>query len=322
MKPLDLCPVMLFSGKGGVGKTTLAAATAVRLARSGSRVLVVSTDPAHSLSDAFDQPLGPTPRELEPGLEAMEVDASAMFTAALDEPPSEAMGSTLKRLMDMASQTPGVDEFAAIEVLLNAAEHAQHDVVILDTAPTGHTLRLLALPELLDGWLGTLLSLKDQFARASRLLRKLIPGGKASTAALQDGLSGSRDRVSKLRTLLQDPERAQIFLVTIPEAMSVLETLRTLQLLHEQRLPVGSVIVNQMQPEPTVSSLSGEQSVCSHCLRRRAIHERSLNDLQAGLGSVPMRVLESLSTEVRGADALANIARLLWQSNSNEQPSA
>jgi arsenite-transporting ATPase len=171
----DVCPVMLFSGKGGVGKTTLAAATAVRLAQGGSRVLVVSTDPAHSLSDVFDVQLGAEPVRIGPNLEAMEVDAEGMFLGSGPSEQEAAESPTLARLVKMASETPGVDEFGAIEVLLRALEDEHHDVVILDTAPTGHTLRLLMLPELLDGWLGTLLQLREQIGRAGRLLRRLLP---------------------------------------------------------------------------------------------------------------------------------------------------
>lgn len=304
----DLCPVMLFSGKGGVGKTTLAAATAVRLARAGSRVLIVSTDPAHSLSDVFDYGLGPEPRRVMPNLDAMEIDARGMFAAAIPgdaaEGDDEGGSGTMARLMRMASQTPGVDEFGAIEVLLSAVEQAQHDVVILDTAPTGHTLRLLMLPELLDGWLGTLLSLRSQIARAGRLLRRFLPGGaKDDAAKLEEGLLASRERMTGLRELLTDPDRAQIFLVTIPEAMGVLETLRTLELLNKQGLPVGSIMVNQMQPK---------SDSCVHCQRRRAIHERELAELRVRVGNVPVKVIEALSVEVRGCNELEQLSERVW----------
>lgn len=299
---------MLFSGKGGVGKTTLAAATAVRLVRGGSRVLIVSTDPAHSLSDVFDYTLGPKPRQVMPGLDAVEIDAKGMFSEAIPgaalEDESSATG-TVAKLMQMASQTPGVDEFGAIEVLMSAVEQAQHDVVILDTAPTGHTLRLLMLPELLDGWLGTLLSLRSHIARAGRLLRRLLPRAPSKDEAeqLEQGLLQSRDRMTQLRQLLQDPERAQIFLVTIPEAMGVLETLRTLELLRKQQLPVGAIMVNQLQPD------SGD---CVHCQRRRAIHQRELRELLTRVGDAPVRMIESCSHEIRGCAALGDLAEIVW----------
>jgi len=299
----DLCPVMLFSGKGGVGKTTLAAATAVRLASLGSRVLVMSTDPAHSLSDVFDLQLGPHPLRIMAGLDAMEVDAKGMFSEAIHQ-SSVGEASKLGELMSMMSETPGVDEFGAIEVLLQAIENAQHDVVIIDTAPTGHTLRLLMLPELMDGWLGKLLEMKARIARAGKFLRRFLPGGRPIDADdLEHGLSGGRQRISNLRELLMDPERAQIILVSIPEAMSVLETQRTLELLSGHGLPVAAVVVNQLQPE-------GE--ACPHCSRRREIHVRELEHMRRVAGGVPVRIVESFPWEIRGLASLLELGRVLW----------
>ena len=305
----ELCPVMLFSGKGGVGKTTLAGATAVRLARMGSRVLVISTDPAHSLSDVFDMPLGPRPRRLAEGLDAMEVDARGMFDEALDDAEGP-KSSTLRDILKLASETPGVDEFGAIEVLIQAMEQADHDVVILDTAPTGHTLRLLMVPQLLDSWFGKLLEMKTRLARAGRLVRRLIPGeGRAPDAEqIKQGLEGGRQRISSLKEVLSDPDRAQIILVTIPEAMSILETQRTLERLARGGLPVATVVINQLQPH------SGS---CEHCDRRREIHLEQQQRMHELAGEVPVRVVESLPRQIRGLEALAQMGEILWGEGSS-----
>lgn len=298
----DLCPVMLFSGKGGVGKTTLAAATAVRLARSGSKVLLMSSDPAHSLSDVFDIQLGANPLRILDGLDVMEVDAKAMFAGAFSD-AAQSMGG-FGKLAKMASDTPGIDEFGAIEVLMQALESAVHDVVIMDTAPTGHTLRLLMLPELLDGWFGTLMELRGKIARAGKLLRRVFPGSKTEDDFdMTAELNGGRDRVLRLRNLLTDGDKAQIILVTIPEAMSVLETSRTLEMLGKSSMPVGTVLVNQVQPK------SGD---CDHCNRRWKIHQRELEEMRRRAGGVPVRVVESLPWELRGFDALEKVGNLAW----------
>jgi len=304
-RPNDLCPVMLFSGKGGVGKTTLAAATAVRLARLGSTVLAMSTDPAHSLSDALAVPLSSRPVRVMPGFDAMEIDARGMFSDAIDQGMGGKKGSSLADMMRLVSQTPGVDEFGAIEMLMEIMERAQHDVVILDTAPTGHTLRLLMLPELLDSWLGKLLEMKARIARIGRLFRRLFPGegGVASEALLDQGLQGGRQRIGGLRQVLTDPDRSQIVLVTIPEAMSVAETERTLNLLQGHGMPVATVVVNQLQPE---------SPDCLHCMRRREIHLAELERMRRIAGSVPVKVVESLAWEVRGLRGLEQMGELLW----------
>ena len=293
---------MLFSGKGGVGKTTLAAATAVKLARAGSRVLILSTDPAHNLSDVLGMTLGPQPRPVAPNLDAMEVDAKGMF----DEMIEQTEGGALNSLMKTVSDTPGIDEFGAIEVLLQVLESAAHDVVIVDTAPTGHTLRLLMVPELLDGWFGTLLQLRHRIAKAGRLLRKLWPGAKAvEEADLEQGLTGGRERINVLREQLTDASRSQIILVSIPEAMSVMETTRTIESLDGHGMAVGTVVVNQMQPEKTD---------CTHCAQRRKIHLAELKKLEQRAGKVPIRIVETLPQEIKGCDDLAQVGELLWGS--------
>ncbi len=300
----NLCPVMLFSGKGGVGKTTLAAATSVRLAALGSRVLVMSTDPAHSLSDVFDVQLGPRPRTILPGLDAMEVDAKGLFSEAIGRSDGGKESSTMGDLLRMVSETPGVDEFGAIEVLMQAIEDPHHDVVILDTAPTGHTLRLLMLPELMDSWFGKLIEMKARIARAGRFLRRLFPGAKGADAAdLGRELEGGRERIGGLRGLLTDADRAQIVLVTIPEAMGVLETERTLKMLEGHGLPVGTIVVNQLQPE---------NASCPHCERRRRIHLGELEHMRTVAGAVPVRVIETLPWVVRGSEKLLELGAQLW----------
>jgi arsenite/tail-anchored protein-transporting ATPase len=306
----DLCPVMLFSGKGGVGKTTLAAATAVRLARLGSRVLIMSTDPAHSLADVFDVKLGSRPIPLAPNLDAMEVDAKGLFRDAIDEGAGES--GTIADLLRMVSETPGVDEFGAIEVLLQAIQDPAHDVVILDTAPTGHTLRLLMLPELMDSWIGKLMEMKQRLARAGRFLRRLIPGGKSPDAAeISRGLQSGKERMGGLREMLTDPNKSQIVLVTIPEAMGVLETVRTMKMLDGHGMPIGTVVVNQLQPE---------SPGCLHCQRRRQIHLRELDEMRRLAGPVPIRVLETLPWEVRGLQALHDFGERLWGQPAETKP--
>ena len=302
----DLCPVMLFSGKGGVGKTTLAAATAVRLARLGSRVLVMSTDPAHSLSDAFNLPLDGHPRTLESGLDAMEVDAKGMFSEAVRQMEGQGgVPGPMRDMLRMVSETPGVDEFGAIEVLLQAMENAEHDVVILDTAPTGHTLKLLTVPALMDSWFGKLMEMRRGIAKAGRLLRRLIPGAEASPdpEAFGKELEGGRQRIGSLKDVLTDPDRAQILLVTIPEALGIEETRRTLARLAEGGMPVGTVVVNQLQPD---------SPGCRHCQRRRETHLGELERMRRLAGHTPVRVVESLPDPIRGLDDLALMGELLW----------
>jgi len=302
-----------FSGKGGVGKTTLAAATAVHLARSGLKVLITSTDPAHSLSDVFDRDIGHQGAHIEENLHALEVDSSKRWAEATVT-PDDPSGVGRKRgrveramtdAMKMLGDAPGVDEFISLELLLETMTSDVYDTVVFDTAPTGHTLRLLLLPEMLDGWLGRMLSVRKQLSRVGSVLKRLLPGGSAGEEPdLGANLMDARDRILQARDLITDTERTLFALVTIPEAMSVLETSRTMQQLGEHGIPVSVVIGNQVQPT---------SDTCEHCQSRRTIHEREMEHLAQVCGEVPLRLVESKPYVIRGPDALAKLGRELWR---------
>ncbi|MDY0003514.1 MAG: ArsA family ATPase [Polyangia bacterium] len=303
-----------FSGKGGVGKTTLAAATAVHLARKGLRVLITSTDPAHSLSDVFEQQIGHHGADLAPGLRGLELDSSARWaeaTVLAEEPELAAprrrgrVERALTDAMKMMGDAPGVDEFISLELLLETMTSDAFDTVVFDTAPTGHTLRLLLLPEMLDGWLGRVLTIKSQLSRMGRVFRKLLPQGRDGQDApdIGEGLMSARERISRARELISNPDRTLFALVTIPEAMSVLETARTMKQLSEHHIPVGAIIANQIQPH---------SDTCPHCRLRREIHVKELEHLVSVSGGTPLRVVESKPRVIRGVVALAELGSELW----------
>lgn len=311
-----------FSGKGGVGKTTLASATAVHLARSGMRVLISSTDPAHSLSDVFRRPIGHRGVDIEPNLRALEMDSAARWgeaTKTLEDASSAPTGSaggrrsegkrgesrlskTLSDVMGAMGEAPGVDEFMSLEILLETMASRDYDTVIFDTAPTGHALRLLLLPEMLDGWVGKLLTLREGIGRMSRAVKRFL-GGQGDPQDLGEGLAEARSRIAMAKSILTDDERTLFALVTIPEAMSVLESTRTMERLQQHRIPLGVVIVNGVQP------LS---EGCEFCQARHEIHKRELACLKEKVSSVPMRVVDTHPYVIRGVEALAKLGAEVW----------
>jgi len=310
----DTPRVLFFSGKGGVGKTTLAGTASVRLAGRGSRVLVASTDPAHSLSDLFDRPIGSRNMPVMPGVEAVEVDAPATVDHMLEGlgPLSESSGvAAAADLLKLASHSPGVDEIVSLDLLLRLVEQPTHDAVVLDTAPTGHTLRLLALPELMDRYFGRLLKWRGQFSKLSRRLRKLMRMPKEEeldAEELGEELSGARGRMRRLGDLMRDPRRCSLVLVTIPEAMSVLETMRTLEILRSQSMAVSAVAVNMIQPV---------QPDCPFCTSRRQAQLLQLDRIRQLVGEVPLILVEHEMEEPRGPVALARLAERVWKDNEN-----
>ena len=296
-----------FSGKGGVGKTTLAAATAVHLARAGRKVLITSTDPAHSLSDVFDRQIGHQGADILPGLRALEIDSTARWTEATNLPDDRKPKKIEKALSDamrMLGEAPGVDEFISLDLLVETMSTDLFDEVVFDTAPTGHTLRLLLLPKMLDGWIGRMIALRGFFSRFGRAIRRLIPRSERQDMPdMSENLKSARERMVEVRELIKDPGRTRFALVTIPEAMSVFETQRTMQQLQDNNIPVGVIIANMIQPD---------SDTCDHCKLRHQIHTRELENLAGLVDTIPLVKVASKSTVVRGPGALETLGRELW----------
>ena len=241
--------LLLFGGKGGVGKTTLAAATALRLAADGRRVLLLSADPAHSLADCLDLPLGPEPMEVAPNLRAMELDSEAELQELQEqyEKELEAFLEALSANMDLAFDRevmeriidlspPGLDELMAV---LRATELIQQDpdlLLVLDAAPTGHLLRLLETPELVAGWIKAFFRLFLKYKTVFRLPR------------LAQRLVRLDKELKALRALLADPAQASLYAVAIPTHMGLLETADLLAACRRLGLSAPVLYVNLCTP--------------------------------------------------------------------------
>jgi len=313
-----------FSGKGGVGKTTLASATAVHLARSGMKVLISSTDPAHSLSDVFDHPIGHDGVEIEKNLHALEVDSSlrwrentsrihesqttgkgnrkGMNTDAGDKKKGSKWQRTFTDMMGALGEAPGVDEFMSMEILLETMASGEYDTIIFDTAPTGHALRLLLLPEMLDGWVGKFLAFREGLGKMGRAVKRIF-GGDGASVDIGESLNEARFMINEAKQILTDKERTLFALVTIPEAMSVLESARTMNQLEKHRIPLGVILVNGVQPE---------SDGCEFCKSRREIHKAELSRMRNIAGEVPLRVVYAQPRVIRGVDALAELGGSVW----------
>jgi arsenite-transporting ATPase len=316
--------LLLFGGKGGVGKTTTSCATAVWLADAGLKVLLVSSDPAHSTSDSLDVQLGTTPTEVDgvPGLFGLEMDPEAKLSnllpkvgEAMNKMGSGGIGGmgglgmmldpTAKdELDDLKSDIktadmilPGLDEALAFDELLKHMENPTWDVVVFDTAPTGHTLRFLSLPELIEAWSGRLLRLM----RVSGGLRSMLFGRKESEA-MKEELERFRRRVLHVRRVLSDPLTSSFTLVTIPERMGVNETLRAHESLVDYQLPIGGCLVNRITPEFDHPFLQ----------QRREQELGRIAELEEALEGVNVGRLELADQEIVGVDALRLVGQLLY----------
>jgi len=245
-----------FGGKGGVGKTTLAAAFATLLAERGEKTLLVSTDPAHSTSDVLGAKLSGDPTGLEENLWAVEIDAAADAAAYVERVKEDAKGSVspevlpaVRQHLELAKSSPGTEESALFDrfVDLIALCPEQYDRIVFDTAPTGHTLRLLTLPALLTAWVEGMVRQREKVAGMERMLRNLAGKEGSDDDPILNRLRGRRDRFHHARhRLLED---TKFYLVLIPERLPIEETARALETLKQAEVHVGALIVNRVLPQ-------------------------------------------------------------------------
>ncbi len=251
-EPADQSQILLFTGKGGVGKTTAAAATAALAAERGLKTLVLSTDAAHSLSDTLAVEAGAEPAECAAGLFVQQVDAEARLSQAWSEIQQylmDALESTgLDRLQaEELTVLPGAEEVLALLELRDQAQSGRWDVVVVDCAPTAETLRLLALPEALDWYLSRLYPLERRVVRA---LRPVL----GSAVGLELPRQSVLEAAERLHVSLMDVQRmlrsrnASVRLVLTPESVVVAEARRTLTSLSLYGFRVDGVIANRVFP--------------------------------------------------------------------------
>jgi arsenite-transporting ATPase len=319
---------ILYGGKGGVGKTTMAAATALASARAGTATLVVSTDPAHSLSDTLETAIPDEPARIRDDipLYAAEIDPEAAldddrFDDALDGalgdgPLADMMGGENEAMADVSGRSmPGSDEAAAIRLLLEFFEDPRFDRVVVDTAPTGHTLRLLELPEVLDSMVGRMLRFRERIGG-------LLSGfGGEDAADASEGLSEFADRIERLRAVLQNPDRTDFRVVMVPEELSVRESERLLDRLDAFDIPVGTIVVNRVMQDPReVADVEGgfvapNHTDCSFCERRWKIQQGALAQAQDVFRGHRVLRVPLLAEEVRGERLLGVVAACLADSD-------
>jgi arsenite-transporting ATPase len=328
---VDAPEYVLYGGKGGVGKTTMAAATALSSAAGGDATLVVSTDPAHSLSDTLETDISATPtriRESDP-LWAVEIDPEAAMEEGMlgeggvvDDAPLGGLGEMGEMLGEdaidplMGGSMPGADEAAAMRQLLEYLDDPRFDRVVIDTAPTGHTLRLLELPEVLDSMVGRLLSMREKFSGMMEGFKGMFGVGEEG----EDGpdLDELGERIERLRAVLQDPARTDFRVVMVPEEMSVVESERLLARLDEFSIPVGTVVVNRVMEDPAdVADIDPEWVVapnledCAFCQRRWDVQQNALRRAADTFRGRDVKRVPLLADEVQGERALRVVAACL-----------
>ncbi|MBA0871588.1 hypothetical protein Goshw_027805 [Gossypium schwendimanii] len=353
----------MLGGKGGVGKTSCAASLAVKFANNGHHTLVVSTDPAHSLSDSFAQDL--TGGMLVPvegpdfplfALEVCGINSKSKFPSfslkilfcllhkvkfiALTQiNPEKAReefrdaaknngGTGVKDFMDgmglgmLAEQLgelklgelldtppPGLDEAIAISKVMQFLDSPQYSMftrIVFDTAPTGHTLRLLSLPDFLDASIGKILKLREKIASATSAIKSVF-GQEETRQNAADKLEQLRERMVKVRDLFRDTDSTEFVIVTIPTVMAVSESSRLRASLSKENVPVRRLIVNQILPPSAFD--------CKFCAVKRKDQMRALDMIRNDPELSSLKLIQSplVDMEIRGVPALKFMGDIVWK---------
>ncbi|MXY24719.1 MAG: ArsA family ATPase [Acidobacteria bacterium] len=318
--------LLFVGGKGGVGKTTTAAAIALAAAERGRRCLVVSTDPAHSLGDIFERAIGDSETALAPNLTGLEVDPDAAATAHIQTVSTQMKRLVHPRLYDeidrqmaLAREAPGAVEAALLERVasLMGEAGARFDMVVFDTAPSGHTVRLLTLPDVMAAWMDGLLRQRDRASRLGKMLGHL-GGGRVqgddlslideaadhppdSPEARVTALLHARRRTFvRARERLLDTERTAFLLVVNPDRLSILESRRIVDTLGRFDLPVAALVVNRVLPETADASGSFFED-------RRNQEQAYVREIAGAFAPLPRIVVPLGPRDVHGIDALRDL---------------
>ena len=301
--------VIFFGGKGGVGKTTCSSAYALARSRAGDRVLLVSTDPAHSLGDVFGSEIGANETELQRNLYGLEVDPDTEAGRYVERVKqdverifSPGVARQARRQIDLASASPGVAEVALLDRIIDLVVDRQgsYDLVVFDTAPTGHTLQLLRMPDAMTTWV-------DALVKHRRAMLEIDRGGEQSDAPDTDpvviALERRRRRLDALARCLLDRTRTSFVLVTIAERLAIEETARAEAQLATTGVDVGAVIVNRLLPE----GLSGEFFEA-----RKAQEREYTSEIDRRFAPLPRVPVVQLPRDVHGLGALALVSAQLF----------
>lgn len=305
--------ILLFTGKGGVGKTTTAAATALRCAEQGLKTLVISTDPAHSLGDALDRELSPEPQEIVPNLFAQELDVYysmkkywGNIRALLLQVFKWQGVDTL--LAEELSALPGMEEASAFLWLDNYVQEGTFDVIVIDSAPTGETLTLLTLPQTAQWWMTRAFPFQKLAVQTVGAMVRNMTGIPVDTGFMEmDALFEKLQRIQKTMT---NPEVASIRLVMNPERMVIQEARRAYTYLQLYGFCVDGVVVNRILPDAAADSLFADY------VRSQAEY---LTEIESAFAPLPLFRIPHAGKEVFGLDLLRVVAAQLYGKGKNAQ---
>ncbi|KAK0739886.1 anion-transporting ATPase-like domain-containing protein [Apiosordaria backusii] len=299
-------------GKGGVGKTTTSCSLAIQLAKVRRSVLLISTDPAHNLSDAFSQKFGKDARKVDgfENLFAMEIDPNGsmqdLLAGQAEGEGAEGMGGMGGMMQDLALSIPGIDEAMSFAEVLKQVKSLSYETIIFDTAPTGHTLRFLQFPSVLEKALKKISQLSSQFGGVLNGLlgaNGALPNGQ-NLGEMMEKLEALRATISEVNQQFKDERLTTFVCVCIPEFLSLYETERMIQELASYQIDTHCIVVNQLLfPKPG--------SDCEQCTARRRMQKKYLEQIEELYDEFNVVKMPLLVEEVRGKEKLEKFSEML-----------
>ena len=295
-------------GKGGVGKTTTASSLGILLAKNRESVLIISTDPAHNLSDAFNQKLGSSPTQIEgipnlygmeikPNINADNIDFPDIFGVAPDETAKSLIGEIMNSI-------PGIDEAVSFSEMIKNVQNMPFSLIVFDTAPTGHTLRLLNFPSILDKGLSKIVALKQNLGTFINQMSGMMGGGNVDAVYnnIFDKMEQMKALVVEINRQFQDPKLTTFVAVCIPEFLSMYETDRLVIELAKFNINIEHIVVNQVLfPEDE----------CRMCIARQKMQGKYLDQIREMFDTFHIVVNPLMDDEVRGVEKLTEYSKFL-----------
>lgn len=299
--------ILLYTGKGGVGKTSIAAATACLLAKNGRKTLAISTDPAHSLGDAFGQEIGPKPIQMDENLLAQEISVNEGINAHWAELKGYLTGLFQTQGLDPVSaeeiaSLPGFDEAAQLLYLRQYYDAKTYDAIVIDSAPTGESLKLLAFPEAMTWYMDKIFPMGKLAARLVRPVWNTVSRMSIPDDEVFESVEKLYAYLKKIRSILTDPKVSAIRLVMNPDKMSLSETKRAYTYLLLYGYPVDAVFVNKIYDENTGSFFKGW----------RSSQEDVIKEVDASFSDLMMFKIPMLNDEPIGIKKLTSLGSAIY----------
>lgn len=300
--------IILVTGKGGVGKTTVAAATAIRAADFGHRTLVMSTDPAHSLADAYQVQLGDAPTRVVDRLDAQQIDSQQRLEeswGAVRDYLTEVFDWSGLQGIEAEELTvfPGMDELFSLASVRDHVDSGTYDAIIVDCAPTAETLRLLSLPEVMSWYMDKMFPVGRRVARVVRPVMSRMSSMPVADDQVFDSVARFYERIEGIREILGDPEITSARLVMNPEKMVIAEARRTYTYLGLFGYAVDAAIVNRVLPDVVTDP---------YFERWREIQAEHLESIEEGFADIDIRRLRLFGEEMVGPDRLRTVGEELF----------